>query len=138
MVPTEVHDAYLNVYSSNVAAGTCSETVKAPYFCTNFSVSNNHSDRDQFHSAYGGGGFDQCGGVKCVWRNTRNISWLFTTVGLTGRNLYFPKKSKMLVEGRPSGVIIYNQLSTWSRLLNSFFSQWSSFSDSILDLVSTT
>lgn len=39
----------------------------------------------------------------------RNVCLLFTNVGLTGRDLYFPKKSDMLVEGRPSGVIIYNQ-----------------------------
>lgn len=52
-MPTEVYDTYLNVYSSNVHAGKCSGTVKAPYFCTNFSVSINHSDTNHFHSAYG-------------------------------------------------------------------------------------
>lgn len=72
-MPTEVYDTYLNVYSSNVHAGKCSGTVKAPYFCTNFSVSINHSDTNHFHSAYGflvaacwaERGFDQCGGVMC-------------------------------------------------------------------------
>lgn len=52
-VPMEVYDNYLNVYSSNVHAGKCSGTVKAPCFCTNVPVSNNHSDTNRFHSAYG-------------------------------------------------------------------------------------
>lgn len=65
-----VYDTYLNVYSSHVHAGRCSGTVKASYFCTNFSV----SDTNPFHSAHGGflvaacwaeRGFDQCRGVIC-------------------------------------------------------------------------
>lgn len=43
MVPTEVYDTYLNVYSSNVHAEKCSGTVKAPYFCPNWRTVNEHS-----------------------------------------------------------------------------------------------
>lgn len=48
-------------------------------------------------------------GPTCVSGEIREMSACYLQMlDLTGRDLNLPKKSDWLVEGRPSGVIVYN------------------------------